>query len=498
MLLANSERPPVLSFHPAFNRWKSRVVGLWTALRDHSAVTLAATAAVLAIIALFAATTDKIIVGPFSVPEEYQKRGYTSEAMSSAVVQFIHGNESTVSLIQSLETPSPDSVDGIENLTDYVDGKHVVSSFDQSSIPDIHVPLTSYSLESLVGLLRQTIGRRATQISGEVVALNESDPSGTAAADLQHAKVLIRYTIEYPEPSKPILGFHWWSRRATTISNTLEANGAEEVVRKLALVTADGLAQRTLPGQDDDQSRMRRFISRGNIYFGLGDYDRAARMYKRANDFEDSGHAYLCLGAIQELKHNLGRAQKFYDEATNTKNMDDDDDVGWALLYRGNLLLHEKKIEEAKAKYRVLVTKAPRNFNTLLVRAAAFNNIAFIDLHSKNFDAAQKGFASAQDLAEKLTNEAEDALNVRLANQLLARIHYGVRVFWRPNIPTRSQGQWLNMKQPSKQTAATSGLTTNWRRAISRSRTTKADSTNSSRPFNWSPGLNRPMQTGGL
>lgn len=457
MLFANAGRSAVQLFLSSVNTLKGRIGDFRKNLFSHSAALIVG-CSVLALTAFLVSTTDKIIVGPFSVPEEYQKRGYTSEAVSSAVVQFIHGNESTVSFAQSTETPSPDNVDGIENLADYVDGKHVVSSFEPSSIPNINVPLTSYSLESLVGLLRQTMGRRPTQISGEVVALNEADSSTAITPDLQHAKMLIRYTIEYPEPSYSILGFHWWSRRTNTISDTLQANGAEEVVRKLALVTAEGLARRTLP-DEDDRSRARRFISRGNVYFGLGDYDRAARMYKRANDFQESGHAYLCLGAIQELKHNFDKAEKLYYDATNTSNVDEDDDVRWALLYWGNLLLRENKLEEAKSKY-VLVTAAPRTFNTLLVQAAAFNNIAFIDLHKKKFALAQKGFAYAQDFAEKLrtdaqncqnsrctnangpsSSEAEDGLNITLANQLLARIHYGRARLMAMNCPDEVAAQ---------------------------------------------------------
>lgn len=104
---------------------------------------------VSAVVAFFFSTTDKIVIGPFSVPEEYEERGNSSEAVSNAVVQFIHGNEFTVSFTQPHEVAINYNVDEIENIAGHVDGKHVVSSFEQSAIPDVNVPFTTYTFEAL-------------------------------------------------------------------------------------------------------------------------------------------------------------------------------------------------------------------------------------------------------------------------------------------------------------------------------------------------------------
>ncbi|HEX4809986.1 MAG TPA: tetratricopeptide repeat protein, partial [Bryobacteraceae bacterium] len=415
---------------------------------------------VLSVIAFSIATTDKIVVGPFSVPKEYEDRGYTSEAMSSAVVQFIHGHESTVSLTQPkhlLATDQPnatlsaDGGDEMEDTSESIDGKHVVSSFDQSNVPDIKIPLTSFSLETLANLLRDTVGRRSTQIAGEIVSLNEADSSAGAEADPQHTMVLIRYKIEYPEPSYPILGYHWWPRRTATVTGTLTANGAEEVVRKLALITADGLGRRTLI-HEDKQSRIRRLIARGNAYFGLNDFGRAARMYELANTLEKSGHAYLCMGVIEENEGNYAQAEGFYRQATEVPHDKGDNDAAWAMLYWGNLLLREHHPAEAIAKF-LSIASLPPNINTLLVQGAVHNNLGFVNLYRRNWKQAEASFRSAELILQQLhesaqicaysdgesstcehaqtelqraDNKTEAYLSIDSTNHLLALTHYGL------------------------------------------------------------------------
>jgi tetratricopeptide (TPR) repeat protein len=432
MLLIDTAKSEKLKLDLNFGDWNDRVLLFWKHLLSHSAGFVALGCVVAAVVAFFFSTTDKIVIGPFSVPEEYEERGYSSEAISNAVVQFIHGNESTVSFNQPHDVAVNYNVDEIENIADHVDGKHVVSSFEQADIPDVNVPFTTYTFETLINLLRETVGRRPTRIAGEIVALRESDGSADVDSDLQNTSVLIRYKIEYPEPSQSFLGFHWWSRRTRTITHTLPANGAEEVVRKLALVTADGLATRSLPGESQE-SRLQRLISRGNIYFGLGDYDRAARMYERANAIQRTGHAYLCLGAIQEHKGNYEEAERLYSQAKQSVHSATDDDVDWAFLYWGNLLLREKKFDEAKAKYQSVTASS---LEAQLVKAAAFNNLGFIEVRAKNMNAARADFGKAMDLAGAITNDSQlclnsacddgyNQVNLGLANQLLARIHYG-------------------------------------------------------------------------
>jgi tetratricopeptide (TPR) repeat protein len=98
-------------------------------------------------------------------------------------------------------------------------------------------------------------------------------------------------------------------------------------------------------------------------------------------------------------------------------------------------LLREKKFDEAKAKYQ-LVASAPSSLQAQLVKAAAYNNLGFIEVRQKNMDAARIDFRNAMDLAGSITNQSLSCLNsacddgysqvnLGLANQLLARIHYG-------------------------------------------------------------------------
>lgn len=439
-----------------FNNLKTRAVSSWKWIYSRWAAVLALGCGALCLIALVMATADKVVVGPFSVPKAYEERGYTSEAMSSAVVQFIHGNESTVSLAQPVRLLTADrsasaaNADEMENAAESVDGKHVVSSFDPSDLPDIKVPLTSYSLEALIDLLRDTVGRRPTRIAGEIVSLSEADSSATEP-DPQRAIVLIRYKIEYPEPSYPILGYHWWPRRTTTVTGTLNANGAEDVMRKLALITADALGRRTLT-HEDKRSRMRRLISRGNTYFGLQDYGRAERMYVLANSLQKSGHAYLSMGVIEENEGNYGHAEELYREATQVQHDGEDDDPAWALLYWGNLLVRERQPSTALSKYLSL-TKLPSNIHTLVVEAAAQNNLGFVYLFKRDWKNAEASFRAAERSGQQLQeyaqacaysdgesstcddaqNEAERAddkaaayLSIGPINHLLALTHYGL------------------------------------------------------------------------
>ncbi len=404
---------------------------------------------------------------PFSVPKEYGDRGYTSEAVSDAVVQFIHGNGSTVTLMQPVHPgdAAASNSDGPEDevaeddgILQNIDGQHVVSSFDQSTIPDIKVPLTSFTLQSLIEVLRTSIGHRPTQIAGEIVFLDERDSSVPKILDPQRTRVLIRYTIEYPEPSRSILGYHWWSRHTTTLTSTLTADSAEEAIRKLALVTADGVEERTLV-DEQTESLASRYIARGNIYVGLNDYDRAARMYEQAITLQKGGsaHAYLALGVIAEREGNHKGAKDFYTRAAGIQENSDDDDVAWAQLYSANLLVREDHhpIKEAIDEYRLVLNRTPNAKSigsTAVVQATAKNNLGFLYASMSQSKEANDYFGAANKLASKIREsarkclygsapdacgaslskneiqsaKAESRLNINLTNQLLALSFYGL------------------------------------------------------------------------
>ncbi len=441
----------------------------WAALRWMKF--LAAGCATLSCFAVYVATTDKIVVGPFSVPKEYEERGYTSEAISNAVVQFIRGNGSTVTLIQSgrsggigaasLVEPSDDAGEEGGPMQN-IDGKHIVSSFDQPTIGDIRVPLTAFTLESLTELLRTTIGHQPTRIAGEIVFRDEADSVPHGSLDPQRTRVLIRYKIEYPEPSYSILGYHWWSRRMTTLTDTLSAGSAEEAIQMLALVAADGVEERTLV-HEQTESRAGRYVARGNTYIGLNDYDRAARMYEQANTLlqrsahkPGSAHAYLALGVISEREGNYDDAKRFYETAAEIPEHGDDDDAAWAQLYFANLLVKENQFDLAVKEYKLVVAHPPHGayaFNTAVVQAAALDNLGFMYAWKLKWSLAEDSFREAQALSVKTREsargcaygdaeefacgqvkgdserqrvKAEALLTINSTNELLALSYYGL------------------------------------------------------------------------
>ncbi len=462
-LLALTRLPPLTKPITAFWQWIALRWGIFAACA----------CATLSCLAIYVATSDKIIVGPFSVPREYEDRGYTSEAISNAVVQFIHGNGSTVTLAQSAKASGetaaalPQDVDGDvgedDNALENIDGRHVVSSFDQSTIADIKVPLTSFTLESLIEVLRTTLGHQPTRIAGEIVSLHQTDPAGTATLDPQQAKVLIRYKIEYPEPSFSLLGYHWWSRRITTLTDSLTANGAEEAIQKLAFITADGVEQRTVV-HESVESRAGRYIARGNTYIGLQDHDRAARMYEQANSLlikvrrRGSAHAYLSLGVIAAREGDLDEAKRLYRIAANLQGDKDDDDTAWAHLYLANLSVRQHRpapeaIEEYQLVFRQATPKGSNQHNRQIVEAAAENNLGFLYSSLLQWKEAELRFRAAQNFASEVREAArmcvygdaeEDAcgqllnedqrqeakaaalLNIDLTNHLLALSSYGL------------------------------------------------------------------------
>lgn len=431
---------------------------VWKRLRSRWMAGAALCSGALCVFALHRAATDKIVVGPFSVPKQYEERGYTSEAVSSAIVQFIRGNQATVTLkqpTQAITSNETDDSDGsfseVEGISPYIDGKHVVSSFDQSSVPDIKVPLTSFTLESLIEVLRSGVGRQATRIGGEIVFVKEAD-STDQKEDPQRTNVLIRYKIEYPEPSYSVLGYHWLSRRTTTITSTLTADGAEDVIQKLALVVAEGLKERVLPQEDCTESPAERLVRRANTYFGQQEYQKAARLYELANTKHENGHAHLALGVIHELEGNPEAARMEYEKAIKAPTEDDDDDAAWAKLYLGNLLFRHGHPSEAVKRYRALIELKTANRDTLQAQAAAYNNLGFVSLGQGSKD-AQKYFEAARNMAnnlrsmawkcgfddadgavcgdshdttDKATRKAEALVSMDLSNQVLALSHYGL------------------------------------------------------------------------
>ncbi len=430
--------------------------------------------AALVIWAVIWATTDNIVVGPFSVPKDFEERGYTSEAISTAVVQLIRSNNSTVALRETAEPDEHaeiDSPDEESNMLDNVEGKHVVSSFDMPTAAGITVPFTSITLGRMAELIRTLMGRKTTTISGQIV-FDDKERELPQDAQRGNPRVLIRYNIEYPELSPVVFGKRWWSRRTGSITDQVSAKDAEDAVEKLAYIAADGINQRKLLPETEVIDAVR-YINRGNAYIGLNDYERASRMFEQANEsFKaagqlESAHAYLALGWIAERERDYERARNAYIKAACPKREGApcpklDDDIAWAKVYLINLDVKERRQKAADIilKYKEVIEtlsaeSVPQLDGVSVARVSALNNIGFLYLSTHDWDNAKRALDSAENLAEQIRDAARkcaygnsvcesnsgmggnEQLNslrfVNQANSLIAISYYGLAELKRLN-----------------------------------------------------------------
>jgi tetratricopeptide (TPR) repeat protein len=150
--------------------WLSRVAGSWTLIRNFVLNAVGAIFFVVIAILLYdAVMRPTIAIGTISVPEDLQKKGYTSDVTADKLRVSINN------LIKAAH-----SVKGSEELT------------RQAEIPDVVVPHTGLSVEAIAAQIRKTWGLRSRwQISGGITSEAERFELNIRAGNDEGSRVSI-------------------------------------------------------------------------------------------------------------------------------------------------------------------------------------------------------------------------------------------------------------------------------------------------------------------
>jgi tetratricopeptide (TPR) repeat protein len=293
---------------------------------------------------------DEIIIEPISMPKPLIDRGYSAEV-------------ATMRLADAIQTINKKSITAKSHSEIQSSSREI----------DFAVPGSSVSLNSLIQLLRQTLGKPQTRVVGEFVC----------ATNACSTDILLRLRIL----SKDMKEINLAPIGASTIDNYFELAG-ESILREVnpyvlasyyyeasRRVEALEIARRMIELDHPDKKWAQILV--GASYRESKDFENATIWYQSALKTDPNfALAYVNLGNIQDDQNDQDGAIAEYEKAIAI-------DPNYAIVHSnlGNVLTEKNDFEGAIAEYQKAIAIDPDD-------AATFNGWGFTLVKKKDFDGA--------------------------------------------------------------------------------------------------------------